>query len=635
MRRALKILAWTFGVLLVLVLAAGGFVYVFATSDYVRAQIENHASALAGRATRIARVKIDWGWTAHVSLEDVRVSNADWGKADHMLKAKLIDFDIRLWPLLGGHMVLPTLTLKEPELALERNDKGDFNWSTEESPVAATVAKQIAPQKRSEAPVIGHLAIDAGRVSYQDTKRKLELDGTVQTARGQAPRDEKAELRLKGKLEGKPLLLHFVGGAILMLRDQGTPYPLKLDVAFGSTRLALDGTVQDPFQFKGADVQMSLEGPDLSEIFPLLGVPGPPTPPYKLVGKLNREQGIWRLDEMKLHAGNSDLVGAVSIDQRPKRSFLKANLVSAHLDFADLAPLIGATPSRGTALSAQQRQTEAQLEASGELFPNVPLQVEKLRVMDMDVTLDARRVISAPYVSVRALAGRVKIDNGKAVVDPLRIAMAGGTAAGSMMLDARTDLPRAGADLRYENLDLAAFFKGSRYFGTTQGKLQGRMKLIGTGRSLAQVMGTADGELAVAMTGGSISGLLVALAGTDVGDALLIYITGDGRIPIRCATGRLALQNGDARLDRSLMDTRKSVLHFSGTVSLRSQAVKISITADAKDFSLLNLHAPVVLQGKIRAPKFSIDRLIPIPTPDFGGANNVDCNGRIVQLLAE
>jgi AsmA family protein len=286
-------------------------------------------------------------------------------------------------------------------------------------------------------------------------------------------------------------------------------------------------------------------------------------------------------------------------------------------------------------MSAQQKQTEAQLEASGELFPNVPLKVEKLRVMDMDVTLDARRVISAPYLSVQALSGRVKIDDGKAVVAPLRIIMAGGTVAGSMMLDARTDVPKAGTDLRYDNLDLGAFFKGSRYFETTHGKLQGLMRLTGSGHSLAQVMGTSNGEFALAMTGGSISGLLVALAGTDIGDALLIYITGDGRIPIRCATGRLTLQNGNARLDRSFMDTRKSVLHFSGTVGLRSQAVKVVVTADAKDFTLLNLHAPVVMQGKIRSPHFSIDRLIPIPTPDFGGADDMDCSGRITQLLSE
>jgi uncharacterized protein involved in outer membrane biogenesis len=93
-------------------------------------------------------------------------------------------------------------------------------------------------------------------------------------------------------------------------------------------------------------------------------------------------------------------------------------------------------------VSAQQKQTELQLEASGDLFPNIPLHVEKLRVMDMDVALDVRRVISAPYLSVHAIKARVKINDGKADVDPLRITLAGGVASGSMMLDARNDIPK-------------------------------------------------------------------------------------------------------------------------------------------------------------------------------------------------
>ena len=209
--------------------------------------------------------------------------------------------------------------------------------------------------------------------------------------------------------------MHFIGGSILALRDDKTPYPLKLDVVFGPTKLTLEGTVQDPFQFKGADVDFSTCRVRISPMsFPCSAFPGPPTPPYRMLGKLHREAGIWRLDDMKWHVGESDLYGTVTVDQRPKRSLLKANLVSEHLNFADLAPLIGATPGKHGNVSTQQKQTELQLEASGDLFPNIPLHVEQLRVMDMDVTLDARKVISAPYLSVQALKARVKINDGKA-----------------------------------------------------------------------------------------------------------------------------------------------------------------------------------------------------------------------------
>ena len=82
----------------------------------------------------IAKISIDWGSTAHVHLDGVEVANAEWAKADHMLKAEQVDFDIRLWPLLKGDLVLPSLVLRKPEVAVEVGDKEQLNWSLGESP---------------------------------------------------------------------------------------------------------------------------------------------------------------------------------------------------------------------------------------------------------------------------------------------------------------------------------------------------------------------------------------------------------------------------------------------------------------------------------------------------------------------
>jgi AsmA family protein len=77
--------------------------------------------------------------------------------------------------------------------------------------------------------------------------------------------------------------------------------------------------------------------------------------------------------------------------------------------------------------------------------------------------------------------------------------------------------------------------------------------------------------------------------------------------------------------DKTLMDTEKSVLHFDGQAVLKTQEISSKITADTKQFDLLNLHSPVLIEGKIRAPKISLGRQIPIPTPDFGGADDANC----------
>ncbi len=634
MRRAFKIIGWSIGVLVLIVGAAGIAAYVFVTSDYVRAKIENHADAVSGRKTKIAKISIDWGWTPHVRLDDVEVSNADWGKADHLFKAQQIEFDIQLRPLIHGDFVLPTLTLRKPEVYLERNTQDESNWSPQQSPVASGAVQAVQPQHRHQTPLIGRLEIIDGRIGYIDAKRRLDLDGTVRTATGQAGTESQAELSLTGKLEGQPLSLQFVGGSALMLRETDEPYPVDLEVAYGGTRLAIKGSVQDPFQSAGLNLRLSLNGPDLSDIFPLLGIPGPPTPPYRITGQLHREPDIWRVDDIAWHAGDTDLSGDITIDQHAKPSRLTAHLVSQHLAFADLAPLVGATPGKTGNVSTQQKQTEQRLESKGELFPDVPLHVERLRTMDMDVTLDAKRVVAPSYLPVQALAGRVQVADGRAVVEPFNMTLGGGRVVGDMEFDARADNPTTRANLRLQDIDLAAFFRGSRFFDTTKGRVEGRIQLAGTGRSLAQVMGTANGDIAAAMAGGTVSGLMVSLAGLQIGNALVLYITGDNRIPIRCALGRLKFRHGVVEFDQTLMDTQKSVLHFDGQAALNTQEIRSRITADTKQFDLLDLHAPVLIQGKIRSPEISIGRKIPIPTPDFGGAKDVDCKALVGELTA-
>jgi len=635
MKRMARILGWVAGILLSLVMVVVGGLYLFVTSDYLRGQLEGRASDFTGRKTRIAHISIDWGTTSNVRLDGVEIANAQWGKAPHMLKVEQVDFDISLWPLLKGDLVLPRLVLRKPELEIEVGDKEQLNWSMGETPVATGAAKALEPDNRYDTPLIGQLEITDGKLAYRDTKRKLELDGAVTTATGKAGDQPQAELSLKGKLEGQPLEVRFIGGSVLALRDTEQPYPLDLDIVFGATKLKAKGTVQDPFKWTGANVDLTLSGPNMSDIYPLLGIPGPPTPPYTITGKLEREPGVWKFVRSKWRVGESDLTGEVTIDERKKPEFLTAKLVSQKLVFEDLAPLIGLPPARKTNVSAKQSQTQQQLEASGDLFPNVPLNIEKLRAMNMDVTLDAKKVIAPPWLPVQALAFRVVILNGVATVKPLSMSVfGGGTIQGELVMDARTDTPKVRANLRAGDIEFKNFFRESRYFDATQGKIQGRLALAGNGRSLAQVMGTADGHVALALGGGSVSSLMVSLAGLQIFDALILYVAGDNRIPIKCAMGRLNFQQGTVAFDRTLLDTQKSVLYVQGQASLKSQTVKAEIDAHRKGFDLLDLHGTVRVEGKLRNPQVGLGRVFPLPTPVIGTAKDVACADLTNQLLA-
>ncbi len=632
MSRAAKIIGWSAGVITLLIVSVAAAIYFIVTSAWVRSQIESRGSAYSGRQTTIGAIKVDWGTTTGVRLTNVQVANSEWGKAKHMLKAAEVDFDVRIWPLLLGNLVLPHVTLRKPEIYLERNDKGQTNWDFEQSPVTAGTVKAVAPKERHQTPLVEQLEIDNGRIGYRDLKRNIDLNGTISTATGQAGGQPEAKLDLSGRLENEPLAVHFIGGSALMLRQTDKPYPVDLDVAYGATKLLVKGTLQDPIKWSGANVQVDLSGPNLADIYPLLGIPGPPTPPYRIMGRLDREPGMWKVTNSTWHAGDSDLAGEIAIDERQNPSHLTAKLVSQHLTFADLAPLIGAVPGKSGNVSPQQAATERQLEVQGELFPNEPLHVERLRAMNMDVSLDARHVMAPSYLPVTELAFNVHVENGVATVHPLNLAIAGGNVSGDLGIDARPHVPNVHAALALKNLDFGAFFRGSRFFDTTKGRIQGRVSLVGNGRSLAQVMGTSNGHIEVAMEGGTVSDLMVSLAGLQIIDALALYVTGDHRIPIRCALGRLDFNNGTVTFERTLLDTRRSVLNVQGSAGMALQVVNVTVSAQPKKFDLLDLHGPVSVHGKIRNPQITIK--VPIPHPVIGDAKDVACEALTEQLLS-
>jgi uncharacterized protein involved in outer membrane biogenesis len=171
------------------------------------------APAPSGRKTKIARISIDWGWTSRVHLADVEVANADWGMADHMFKAQEIDVDVRVWPLLHDDFVLPQLTLIRPEIYLERNAQEELNWSLQQSPVASGTAKRVQPEHRHQTPLIGRLEIKDGRGAMRTRNASSISTVRCRPRRARSALEPQAELSLKGRLEGQPLSVRFVGGS--------------------------------------------------------------------------------------------------------------------------------------------------------------------------------------------------------------------------------------------------------------------------------------------------------------------------------------------------------------------------------------------------------------------------------------
>ena len=136
MSRALKIAKWGgLGLLAILVLC----VVVLLTFDWNRAKpwISSHVSEATGRSFAInGDLSLTWhtqgSWLPwpRLSAHDVALGNAEWARGEsQMLMAKEVVFSVNPLPLLSKRIVVPSLTMDTPRLALERAKDGSNNWT--------------------------------------------------------------------------------------------------------------------------------------------------------------------------------------------------------------------------------------------------------------------------------------------------------------------------------------------------------------------------------------------------------------------------------------------------------------------------------------------------------------------------
>ena len=133
------------------------------------------------------------------------------------------------------------------------------------------------------------------------------------------------------------------------------------------------------------------------------------------------------------------------------------------------------------------------------------------------------------------------------------------------------------------------------------------MALTGTGNSIAAMLGTADGDIAIGMGSGQISNLLMELAGIDIAEALKFLVTKDRKVPIRCAFGDFSVADGSMKSRALAFDTADTIIVGDGTISLKDETLDLQLRPRPKDRSILALRSPLVVGGTFKDPSFRPD----------------------------
>ena len=132
----------------------------------------------------------------------IQFENARWSTHPQMVEIGLVDVEVDLWELCKWRVVLPTLTISQATVILEKNAKGSANWEFR----AAPVVTGPLPEKRTEFPVIEKLIIKDSTFLFanQETNSQLELKLAQAEAAGflEAP----VKLKAEGTYQQQPMI---------------------------------------------------------------------------------------------------------------------------------------------------------------------------------------------------------------------------------------------------------------------------------------------------------------------------------------------------------------------------------------------------------------------------------------------
>ena len=583
-------------VVLAALLAALVVLYLLWDWNWFKRPIERRVQAQTGRVLKIVGdLDVDLGKITTVRVDGLRFGNAAWSKQPTMAETERLEMQFELWPaIFKREFKIPQLRLSKPRLQLERGKDGIGNW---------VFGKQDGKPLQFRA-----LWIDDGRLQFIDARQKTDLDVTVAS---QAPRANEASPTIAieggGRWQGNRVTMKGTAESPLELRNTEQPYRIDMRASAGPTHAHARGTLLDPLRLRDFDLKLALSGQNLDDLYPLIGVATPPTPPYKLDGQLTRDGKTWKYDGFTGMVGDSDLAGYAHVTNGD-RTFFKADLRSKRLDFDDLAGFVGAAPQAGgnEVTNAELRAKAAAQAARPRVLPNTPYELDKMRAMDADVRLRAARV-NAPSLPLDDMDAHLFLDNGVLRLEPLNFGVAGGDIRSTIRMNAREATIRTNADINARGLNIGQLLPNAELMQGAVGKVGGNMKINGTGNSIAQILGSSGGDISIGMGRGQISNLLMEWAGLDIAEALKFIITKDRKIPIRCAFGDFAVRNGVMTTRALAFDTTDTIIIGEGDISLKNETLNLTLKPRPKDRSIFSLRSPLLVSGTFKDPSFKPD----------------------------
>jgi hypothetical protein len=479
---------------------------------------------------------------------------------------------------------LQTLQMEAVNLHLICDADGRANW------------QRTDPAKGAggSLPLLRSLTMRDAQVTLDDQRRHLQFQGQASAYSGRPPELPSLHIAGSGQLNGHALQFELQGDPLATVTHDA-PYRFTFTERSSGSRLALHGSLPQPLDLNVLEADFEAQGADLNDLHYLVGLNLVNTGEYQLRGKLSRRGSQSVFSELQVRSGQSDVHGSLTSDiENSGRSRLDVHLESQLLRMADLG------------LQAAGRDPQA-ASAEQKMFSDAMVNTDVARRIDGVVQYHAARV-QLRKLELQSVDGRLAMEQGVLSVPALTGELMKGTWRAKVRMDVNPPTPETHLDLEFADLQLALLpYKRDSDPPPLEGALHGNVTISGRGRSIHQVVASADGVVSARVSAGTIRESLAELAGIDLRGLGLVLTHNQRQTALRCAAAKFTAHAGTLSTQSLIMDTEPVLITGSGTIRLDSESLQLELRGEPKSTRILRLAAPLRVDGTLMQPRVHVE----------------------------
>ena len=619
MKGFLKWGAIVVGCLVVVIIAALVLIPMFVDVAKYKPILESKVTAATGRPFSVGDdLSLSLFPWAGVSFSDLRLGNPAGFTEKNFVTVKSFEVRVKLLPLLSKDVQIKRFVLNEPQIVLVKNKKGLGNW-TQPKPAGKDAAEEKAPSTESVPGGLGipisaltaeNIAINNGSALWidhtTDTRKEITDIGLILK---DVSLNRPVKLTFSAQLDQKPLSLEGTVGPVGTGLKEGK---IALDLSIKALKqlvLRLKGNLENLITNPGVDMDIEVAEFSPRMLMSELGqeFPVATTDPEAIsrlalkahikadAKKVSLTNGNMELDQSKLK-----LSAAATEYSRPN---LKFDLDLDQIDLDRYMPPKSEEPA--------QAKTSASAEPAKKKTDYAPL---RRLILDGSIKI-AKLTVTKAKIEDAVL--QIKAKDGVFNLDPIKLKMYQGGAAGNAVLNVAQDTPRSSLNLRVDSIQVGPLLQDVLQKDFLVGAANADINLAMAGDDPEKIKKTLNGKGELQFNDGAIVGIDLSAMARNVGAAFGLAKKGEER-PRTDFTELLVpftIKNGVVNTPQSSIKSPFIRITAVGTADLVQETLDFRVDPQAvatikgqgDETKRSGIMVPVLVSGTFSKPTFRPD----------------------------